>query len=236
MIPLDHLLAVFFGIGFPLVCIPLYARRRPALEAGDARTKRREYVESIAWLAGMGVATVALWVLSGRDFDLLGLGWPGTASFWITLGLILLVASSFFMAPRLIGDDEQARAAVRQKLQPVREYVPANAAEYRLFRGVALSAGVGEEIFYRGFLIWYLGTVLSLPLAVVVSSLLFGAAHAMHGAQATVRASIIGAALAGLYLVSGALWAPMLLHTAIDLSNGATGLRVFSAREDSDPA
>ncbi len=70
----------------------------------------------------------------------------------------------------------------------------------------------------------------------LVSSLLFGAAHAMHGAQATVRASIIGVALAGPFLVSGALWAPMLLHTAIDLSNGATGMRVFSVREGPDQA
>ena len=40
---IDTVLAVAFAIGFPLVTAPIYARRRPALQAGDWSVKRREY-------------------------------------------------------------------------------------------------------------------------------------------------------------------------------------------------
>ena len=89
-----------------------------------------------------------------------------------------------------------------------------------LVAATALAAGTGEEIFYRGFLLWYLSASMSLLLAVVVSSVLFGLAHGMHGFQATLRATIMGFVLCGLYVFSGALWASILLHTAVDLSSG----------------
>jgi membrane protease YdiL (CAAX protease family) len=83
-----------------------------------------------------------------------------------------------------------------------------------------VSAGIGEELFYRGFLLWYLGTVVSTAGAVVVSSTLFGLAHVMHGASAAARAGLLGVVFCGLYLWTGSLWVPMLLHTAIDWFSG----------------
>jgi len=226
---LDHALALTFAFGFPLVTTPIYARRRAALLSGDSALRRREYAETIVWLASMGLATVIVWFVTDRDLALLGLTFHNSWQFLAGFALALLVSALLYWQVLSVRHDSATREASRKALEPVREYLPATAGEARLFRGVALSAGLGEETFYRGFLLWYLMQFTSLPWAIAVSSVLFGLAHIMHGAQATVRATIIGFLLAALYVFTGALWASMLLHTAIDLSSGEMGAAVFGA-------
>lgn len=221
---IDTAIALTFAIGFPLVTWPIYARRRPALQAGDWDVKRREYAETIAWLTSMGLAPVLVWLGTGRDLGLIGLdigvSWRVGLSLLVAAGLSALLAFQV----RTVRRDPQAREAVRAALTPVAEFLPRSADEARWFRGVSVAAGVGEEIFYRGFLIWYLTSMMPMFWAVAASSVLFGMAHGMHGVQATVRATIMGIVLAMLYVWSGALWASILLHTMVDLTSGETGL------------
>ncbi len=224
---IDLGLALVFAVGFPLWSIPRYARRRPRLLAGDTAVRQREYRETILWLGGMGIATLAAWWAQGRAPGALGLGVPGTWRFWSTLAVAGTAAGLLALQARAVQRDPRARQTARGALEPVRDFLPVTRRELRLFRAVSLSAGVGEEIFYRGFLIWYLSQFLPLFWAVAVSTLLFGLAHAMHGMGATVRATLSGAVLAALFLFSGALWASMLLHAAIDLSSGETGMAAF---------
>ncbi|MGI9628747.1 MAG: CPBP family intramembrane glutamic endopeptidase [Longimicrobiales bacterium] len=225
---LDHILVVAFAIGFPLISGPVYARRRPALLAGDERIRRREYVETILWLSSMGALSIAVWLISGRDLPLLGLGFDPSWQQIASLTVVLLLSGLLFFQVRGVLHDSAMREVARKTLDSVREYMPRTSREARLFRGVSISAGLGEEIFYRGFLLWYLGQVMSLPWAILVSSALFGLAHIMHGSRATVRSSIMGLVLAGLYVFSGSLWASMILHTAVDLANGEVGAAAFA--------
>ena len=222
----DFVLAFVFAVGFPTLTAPVYARRRPLLRAGDWETKRREYVETVLWLAGMGVATLVVWIWAGRDVATLGLSVTTSWKAMVALAVAGGGAALLFHQVRAVRRDVQAQDAVRRALEPVREFLPASRKELPLYRAVSLSAGIGEELFYRGFLIWYLGQFMPLLWAVLASSVLFGLAHVMHGMASTVRAILSGLVLAGLFLLSGALWASILLHTAIDLSSGALALAV----------
>jgi membrane protease YdiL (CAAX protease family) len=220
----DLLLALGFAVGFPALTTHVYVRRRPLLQAGHWDTKRREYIETVLWLAGMGAATLFLWALARRDFATLGL--PLTVSWKSVVALAVAGggAALLFFQVHSVRGNVRAQDAVRRGLEPVREYLPASGRERKLFRAVSVSAGIGEELFYRGFLIWYLGQFMPLVLAVLASSALFALAHVMHGTSATVRAGLMGLVLAGLFVFSGALWASMLLHTAVDLSSGELAL------------
>ena len=101
-----------------------------------------------------------------------------------------------FLQVRGVQRDPDTREVVRAALEPVREYLPSSPEELRLFRVVSFSAGIGEELFYRGFLIWYLGQFVPPLWAVATSSLLFGLAHVVHGVAATMRAIWKGQILA----------------------------------------
>jgi membrane protease YdiL (CAAX protease family) len=225
--PVDHFLAFLFGIVFPAIAIPHYARRREALRAGVPGIRMREYRDTILWLGGMGACTLAVWALAGRRWSRLGLEGQVSGPVITASVVILALALFFWIQTRWVRRDARARESVRAQVEQVDEFMPATGPELRAFHGVAVSAGIGEELFYRGFLLWYLGTMMPGLAAVVVSSLLFAIAHLMHGAAATWRAGLLGAAFCGLYVWTGTLWLPMLLHTAID---EFAGQAAFAAR------
>ena len=100
--------------------------------------------------------------------------------------------------------------------------IPRKGLERRIWVGVSLTAGICEEILYRGFFLWYLMTWLSAPTAVVVSSLIFGASHLYLGRGGVIRASVTGAVLGAAYLLTGTLWVPMALHAMVDVASGFT--------------
>lgn len=231
---MEHVIAALFAIGFPASSTPTYAKRRAAMLAGDRSIKRREYLETIAWLSSMGLASVGYFVLSGRPLGELGLTLPTSRGGIAAVGLAVLGSCLLWLQLRAVRTDEKTRELAREAMMPVREYFPTRADERGLFRGVSFSAGIGEELFYRGFLMWYLATWFPLWAVVVLSSILFGLAHVMHGVQATLRSTVSGLVLAGLYLLGGSLLAPMILHTMVDLTSGESGAFVF--REDASPA
>jgi membrane protease YdiL (CAAX protease family) len=75
---------------------------------------------------------------------------------------------------------------------------------------VGLSAGVGEELFFRGLLQPLVG--------VTLASLLFGLAHVAGRGMVGfgIWATLMGAALGGLAVATGGLIAPMIAHGAYD--------------------
>jgi membrane protease YdiL (CAAX protease family) len=78
-------------------------------------------------------------------------------------------------------------------------------------------AAFGEELAYRGWLMTRIRQALgdgriSLVVAVLLSSLLFGLAHTEQGAIGVLVVSLDGVAFAVLRLHYGTLWAPVLAH------------------------
>lgn len=80
---------------------------------------------------------------------------------------------------------------------------------------VALSAGLGEELFFRWFLLGGLDRMMSMGPALVISSLLFGVAHCVTPAYAALCV-LMGLYMGGLYVVSGNLLVPIVTHGVYD--------------------
>lgn len=224
---MEHGVAVLFALGFPAATAPSYSSRRAAILAGDRELKKTEYRQTIAWLSAMGVASVLFFIVTGRDLALLGVVWPDSLQGAASVGLAAAGSAILWIQVRAVRMDSATRAAAREALRDVREYFPSGSEERHLFRGVSFAAGIGEELFYRGFLFWYFAEWLPVWAIVVATSVLFGLAHIMHGTQALTRSTLMGFVLAGLYLLGGSLLAPMILHVAVDLTSGETGSLAF---------
>src|SRR5690606_19165326 len=84
--------------------------------------------------------------------------------------------------------------------------------------GLGLSAGVFEETLFRLALPAVLfGIWPDAPLAFLIATLLFGALHLYQKATGVLFATLLGAVLAYLYLVSGSILLPIIVHAVIDL-------------------
>jgi membrane protease YdiL (CAAX protease family) len=97
--------------------------------------------------------------------------------------------------------------------------LPGNRAERALALAVAVSAGICEELVYRGLLIAVGVGLLGLPAvaAAALSCLVFGLAHLYQGVGGVLGSTLVGAVLAAVYLVGASLLAPVLLHALLDV-------------------
>jgi len=138
----------------------------------------------------------------------------------IVLGLV--VGTIALAVARRRGGRGAARAAARsplQRLMPdIAVLLPVTARERLLWVAVSVSAGICEEIVFRGWLLRVLhdpaglaGTALILAAAAG-----FGLAHAYQGVAGVVTATLGGVMFCVLFAVTGSLVIPILLHIAVD--------------------
>ena len=125
---------------------------------------------------------------------------------------------------RRIGKLEGEAPELLRKL--ANRLLPVNLLEYLPYSALAITAGVCEEFVYRGFGIAAFSKI-GLPLwaVVLVTSVLFGLAHAYQG-----RAGILSTGIFGLLLAIGRLWLgslvpAMMWHAGLDLAAGIAAPR-----------
>jgi membrane protease YdiL (CAAX protease family) len=93
--------------------------------------------------------------------------------------------------------------------------------EYRLFQTMAVTAGITEEVIFRGFLIGVLALWMPLWVAGLAALAVFVGAHVYQGLSGMLRILPVSTVLTILFLASGSLFPGILLHAAVDLAGGA---------------
>lgn len=105
---------------------------------------------------------------------------------------------------------ERIEAHVRSFLRPILQYGGLTGMAI-----LALAAGVGEELLFRGVVQAELIGLIGPWGALVVASIIFGVCHWITPAYALI-ATIMGAYLGGLYMYTGGLTVPILVHAFYD--------------------
>ena len=168
------------------------------------------------------VCLVSWWLSGGTladmGFQSVRLGWMGWVA-WAAAGLGL--AYILYMAV-LLSRSAEARQQVRDQLETAElDFMrPRTAREHVRFRWLSVTAGITEEIIFRGFLIAALAIILPVWVAAIVAVLTFGLGHIYQGLGGVIRTSLIGGIFTVLYLMAGSLWPVILLHILIDLAAG----------------
>jgi uncharacterized protein len=84
---------------------------------------------------------------------------------------------------------------------------------------VAISAGICEEIVFRGWLLTTLHDQVGLngKALFLTGALIFGLAHAYQKISGVIITALAGAFFCVIYVKTGSLLVPILLHTVVDL-------------------
>lgn len=231
-IALDHLLALVLAVLFPVRAALFGYRRLTAADPADVpRVRLWLYRQGIAIQWSLAAATVALWAWHGRPWQALGvvprLTW---GLLGITVGLAIVVVYVLVQRRQALEDDE-ALARLRRQMRNLERMMPRSDEELRWFNRLAVTAGVCEELLYRGYLIWYIGHWLALAPAVLVAGIVFGFGHAYQGPRGIALTTLVGFFMSAIYLLSGSLVASMAFHALMDLHAGHVA-RVAFAREE----
>lgn len=111
-------------------------------------------------------------------------------------------------------------AAIRKQGAAFPGILPNTALECAAFALLSLTAGLCEEILFRGFMIRFLvesPLQLGMLAALVISSTVFGLNHAYQGAKGMVSTAISGLGFGLVFVLSGTLVPCILLHALVDL-------------------
>ncbi len=229
----DHALAVALVVLFPLRAATFGFRRLLHTPSERlAETRRVIYREAIAIQWALAACVAALWLALHRAWSALGVI-PH-----VTPGLIGVIAGSAIvvvMIARQHGrmlDDDEALDALRKRMRHIEVMLPHERAELPRFRALSLTAGVCEELLFRGYLIWYFVHWLGLLPAAALSSALFGVGHLYQGVRGMLITALFGAFLAAVYLVSGSLLMPIAIHAAMDIHSGSLMLRAWERERE----
>lgn len=222
-------LAVLALVG---VAMPAFVIISDLTSAKDT-PRPRLYRRAMAMLWGITAIVLTAWIAQGRNLVELGFGPPSTLVNWLVAGAA--VAGCIFLGLQVlsVARSDQARATVRASLDKsagVNDIMPQTPREHRLFYGLSITAGITEEILFRGFLIWGFSAFMPLWAAAAVSLVIFVASHAyQRSVENFLKVTVMGLILTAVAIFSGSLWPAILLHAVVDITSNAT---VWLARKD----
>jgi membrane protease YdiL (CAAX protease family) len=174
---------------------------------------------------GIPAAVLAIWFVlkrQGQSLAVVGVvkprkGWANTLLIGVGGAALILVLDQtvYPFLQSLIGAEAQDLSSY--------ESIEGNNALLATYLTVSwTTAGFGEELIFRGFLMGGLARCFGRSraawvAAVVFSSILFGLIHHGTGIGGVLSTGITGAVLAGVYLLSRrSIWAPFLAHGLVD--------------------
>jgi len=232
---LDHVLFVILATFFPIWTVSYGSSRLKRAAPGRlSQVRLSVYRVAITVLWTLTVATLALWIAKARRFGDLGL------AFHLTPGLIGVVggfAIIIVLVLRQRADafaDDEAVAKIRNRLRRLELMLPHTREELGVFYLLSVTAGVCEELLYRGYLMWYLSHWLGYVPTIAVAAALFGIGHTYQGWRGILTTTAVGAFFGVIYLLTRSIFAPMLIHALMDIHSGHLAFVAFSREPTRD--
>jgi membrane protease YdiL (CAAX protease family) len=209
--------------------VAVLARKRVLAQlAGDPAQRIRFFRSTIAGAWALAVLVTSFTLAPFDELHPADVGWS-----WSTGGYLGLTPSAGAVLTGLLAvvwvglalnstaaAREQIRAGKPSPMHPEHALLlPRTPQERRLIGGLAVTAGITEEIVYRGFLIGASVTVLGAPplLAAALSLVLFVGGHAYQGRRGMRGITLLGLMFTMLFVLSGSILPGIVVHVVQDL-------------------
>lgn len=220
-------------VAYAVLVLPVLSAINGRKLAQDAQAPlARRYTRMMlrGWLTVAALG--ALWRVTNRPLSALGLDIPlslGGKIGLLAAGVAILAAIVVqLLLPRVITAERRAR--LREQMRAIK-ILPRSTLELVLFLGVSLTAGVWEELIYRGFLMGFVGAYAGIVGAVIVSTLIFGIGHIYQGWRGALNAGTLGLLFGVGYALSHSLWWLIAIHALVDMFGGVLAWRVLRMPE-----
>ena len=210
-------------LGVLLALVPMLSLAQLPLIEGEPVDRMPAYWGSIVMLGVLGLASLLVGARDGGPaaLGLVALPLPAVAAWAAMLtagGLAVILV--FRRLATAVGTADSPL---------LRELLPRTPAERRVFLLLSMTAGLAEEVAYRGYVIPALAPLVGTGGAAVLGSVAFGVVHGYQGMLGVVRTALVGGLLAWGFLASGSLWPAILAHASIDVLAGLVlGERLLS--------
>ncbi|HJS55605.1 MAG TPA: type II CAAX endopeptidase family protein, partial [Chitinophagaceae bacterium] len=229
---IDHILAFILCIA-----IPLQARQNARVLSNivfSSEQKKQFYISGSFSLLIMGAVVMTVWLLFKRPVSEIGLTQPVNIQSWWRLSVIFILVYLLDAFVPLLSKKELDKSIEDFKKRT--PFLPTKKVELPEYLLLCFSAGVFEEIVYRGYLVnycWYLfdGYSYQRSLSVFVPAFVFSVAHFYQGTKAVIKIFILSLFFGYIFIYSGSLLIVMLLHFLV---NAISGLLTIKYMKEED--
>ncbi|HEY6502724.1 MAG TPA: CPBP family intramembrane glutamic endopeptidase [Chitinophagaceae bacterium] len=226
----DHILAFLVGIVIPLQTSYRNAKN-PLPDQFDSRQKKSFYLSGSFSLFLIAFIIMLVWLLFKRPLEEIGFRKPGdNKSYW---WLVLIFIALYIIDTALSVGGQSNREKTIQRWKTRTAFMPTLPGEFPLYLLLCFSAGVFEEIIFRGFLVTYCYYLFSGAdqqefWAVILPALIFSIAHYYQGSKAVLKILVFSCLFGFIFTRSGSLLIVMLLHFLVDAAGGLLTLRLMN--------
>ena len=228
--PFDHVAFVMLAAILPIWDYFFIRKREARIRAGEAGARLGFYRRVIGEQWATTLVLLVVWFALGRDATSIGFVPRPGLHVWTGYVLTALICATLIFQAVTIVRKPNSLATARGKLASLSFVIPQTPSERRAFDAVSVTAGICEEILFRGYAVAYLTAAFGATfwVAGLLSSLVFGVAHAYQGVAGASRSALVGLMFFLLYALTGSLWAPMLAHAVMDITSGRIGYAAYT--------
>ena len=201
-----------------------------SIAEGDTHQKLRFYNETMLWL---WIPTILIFILipiSGISLQDIGIKWieidTTSLTKWVAypaIGFYFLYLFYNITSIILFKTKPKIREKAVESISDDATWIlPITQKEKRTWGLLSITAGITEEIIYRGYLFYALAVLfpfLSLVHILFITTLIFGIGHLYLGKEA-IRSTLLGLLFGIFYIVFDSVIPVMIVHTAQDLVIG----------------
>ena len=191
------------------------------------KEKSKWYITSVisSWIPTLVILTTV--ILNGHSLEELGftlnLSEERGIIFYIAIGLSAIYLTYNIYTILLLRNNKKIREVHSRDIpEEYRFILPVTKEEKLLWRLLAITAGITEEIIYRGYLFFALFLIfpnISPFIVIAISSILFSVGHLYQGGEVW-KPAAAGLFLALVFHFTGSIYIVMILHIIQDLVAG----------------
>jgi membrane protease YdiL (CAAX protease family) len=222
----DHILVIILGL-----VLPFFSGVRGSEQLGNMHfneyTRRRFYLSNSLVLWIITLIVMAIWYWNKRSFELMGFKYPEPG--WIAI-LLTVLMGILYVADLMYStlSDHELRKTQKQWESSV-PFLPEKYRELPAYTLMCITAGVCEEILYRGFLVNYFIDPMKdgFPwMAGVFPSVLFSIAHFYQGYMAMFKIFLLSLLFGLIFIFSQSLLFVVIIHFLIDFTGGVLAISI----------
>jgi len=160
----------------------------------------------------------AAWVSNGRGLSDLGLGIPGNRGL-TSLAIIAFIPFALAILVKL-KPSKRAEVAAEDSI-----LLPTSKEEFLRQIPLVIFISAAWEIIYRGALMFYFTPYLGIFMSMIAAAAFYTFQHKAKNTKHYIATFLIAFFFLGLFVISGSLWGPIVLHCMFPVAGGYALLR-----------
>ena len=230
---LSQLLAAYTILVEPIVRTNFYRNLKKQVKV-NPQARLLFYRTQILWEWSWIIVLIVILIPQSDPLGYIGLTLPGMIGWIILAALVFGIGLSTYLLHR----NPRALESMKRSLENTSFLLPTTAREQNWYIAVAITAGICEELLYRGFLLRYLSVYffgLGWLLSSIISGVVYGLSRVGLGRKNIIQTMLNGFSFAILYFLSGNLLSTIGSSQPVALVGSVIPSIVFHALADLRP-